>query len=765
MPTDLSHLARLRKMLSQVNPDNEAMELEKTLESQLEFPSPKTQLEARRFDSRTSKDLDASEFRTLENEKALESLDLLVRGRDDQIDAEGRFTLEAIVMPYHRPVVDIVNNRMQVEQLTPTWTGLSDASVRPKLEECFHSVGRINVPNILYAGSGFVVGDGLLMTNRHVASMFAMGVGTRNVRFQPGLSAEVDFYHENGNDQSDSLTVEDVVMIHPYWDMALVKVKGLPEHRKPLQLCAEDPANLVDRSVVVVGYPGYDPNGDDEFRSIQNRIFRSTYYVKRLQPGILRNRERVTSFQNVVDAITHDCSTLGGNSGSAAILVPDSPDEPAQVIGLHFAGRYLAANYAVPAYDLAQDPRMIDSGVNFAVPVPNPRPALYDPIWQRADHPDESSSKGSAESNAGSAVAISSGESGSGKTVGSNSGAQGRGNTQHWTIPLHVSISIGDATIPTPHISVAPPSQTADAEAEWLFSRKPTFPKPTIDDFSLASLAKKSFDWQAALSTALASSVAYEDRTIVMNACQQNWEFDSCEFYDIDTTQCFVAVSDGVTLVSFRGTKELHDWLANLNVISTTRDYGQVHRGFLGAFQVVESLLRNAIKHAGSHPLVLTGHSLGGALATVAAAEWKDVFPIRMIYTFGQPAVGKGDFVDHIKQNYSNQFFRFVNDDDIVPMVPPTYRHVGRLMHLDPNGNVKPRREALESAANDRTDTMSEVEFDRFRLSLLNSSLQQQALRNESLDPVTPTQEGLLPSVGDHSLTGYLGKIAARAGL
>jgi hypothetical protein len=117
---------------------------------------------------------------------------------------------------------------------------------------------------------------------------------------------------------------------------------------------------MTDREVVVLGYPGYDPTGDDEFQRIQNRIFRGTYYVKRLQPGLLRVRQPVESYKRQVQAATHDTSTLGGNSGSAVLVLPQAAEEHVQVIGLHFAGAYLVANYAVPTADLAQESISLD---------------------------------------------------------------------------------------------------------------------------------------------------------------------------------------------------------------------------------------------------------------------------------------------------------------------------------------------------------------------------------------------------------------------
>ena len=124
--------------------------------------------------------------------------------------------------------------------------------------------------------------------------------------------------------------------------MALIKVDGLAARFAPLKLSTKAPEDLVDRDVVAVGYPARDDRND---LALQDKIFSSIYNVKRLQPGKLRKRVSIRSFESVVNAVTHDSSTLGGNSGSAIIDA-----NTGEVVGLHFAGEYLKANYAVHAY-------------------------------------------------------------------------------------------------------------------------------------------------------------------------------------------------------------------------------------------------------------------------------------------------------------------------------------------------------------------------------------------------------------------------------
>src|SRR5262249_11323041 len=137
-----------------------------------------------------------------------------------------------------------------------------------------------------------------------------------------------------------TLMVRRVVMIHPYWDMALLAVEGLGD-RNPLTLSLRDMSGEDMIEVAAVGYPAFDTRND---RDVQNDLFRRIFGVKRLQPGTLGKVQNTESFGKVVPAVGHNCSTLGGNSGSALIDL-----ETGHVLALHFGGRYELINYGVPA--------------------------------------------------------------------------------------------------------------------------------------------------------------------------------------------------------------------------------------------------------------------------------------------------------------------------------------------------------------------------------------------------------------------------------
>ena len=93
---------------------------------------------------------------------------------------------------------------------------------------------------------------------------------------------------------------------------------------------------------------------------MQIQMFNGLFEKKRLLPGTMMGYRSIESFGHNLEAVAHDCSTLGGNSGSAVI-----DPESGMVVGLHFAGIYLQANFAVPPWQLALDAKVVDLGVQF----------------------------------------------------------------------------------------------------------------------------------------------------------------------------------------------------------------------------------------------------------------------------------------------------------------------------------------------------------------------------------------------------------------
>ncbi len=120
-------------------------------------------------------------------------------------------------------------------------------------------------------------------------------------------------------------------------------------------------------------------------------------------------------------------------------------------------------------------------------------------------------------------------------------------------------------------------------------------------------------------------------------------------------TQCFVVGDRQKIIIAFRGSeRKIADWATNAKAIRTNlsdndESLGGVHRGFNAAINSIWDELEAEIRalKTADQTIWLTGHSLGGALATLAAAKLHlddPKIPVNGLYTFGQPRVGSQKF-------------------------------------------------------------------------------------------------------------------------
>lgn len=145
------------------------------------------------------------------------------------------------------------------------------------------------------------------------------------------------------------------------------------------------------------------------------------------------------------------------------------------------------------------------------------------------------------------------------------------------------------------------------------------------------------------------------------------------ETFDSNGTQAILISTDKFLTLAFRGTEatSVKDIKSDAKATTTQCDSGgKVHCGFKEAFEEVAidiqcSLNQEQFKNK---PLFITGHSLGGALATIAAKKLKHEGGIASCYTFGSPRVGDEEWISNIKV----PFYRVVNAADCVTMMPPS---------------------------------------------------------------------------------------------
>lgn len=136
--------------------------------------------------------------------------------------------------------------------------------------------------------------------------------------------------------------------------------------------------------------------------------------------------------------------------------------------------------------------------------------------------------------------------------------------------------------------------------------------------------------------------------------------------------------------IAFTGSSETIDWIHNFKVAKVHREgMGYIHDGFADGWDDLRPLVYSDLAGDKKRKIVLTGHSLGGALATLASAWLKrDGFNVVACLTFGAPRVGNWDF----KKVYSKlgvPTYRFVHGYDIVPTIPRLfYFHVGSVVPI-----------------------------------------------------------------------------------
>jgi hypothetical protein len=183
----------------------------------------------------------------------------------------------------------------------------------------------------------------------------------------------------------------------------------------------------------------------------------------------------------------------------------------------------------------------------------------------------------------------------------------------------------------------------------------------------------------------------------------------------VTTAYVIQSPSGKTAILAFRGTDpgDFINVLTDAQVMLRAFRKGRVHSGFYLSVEVVWDEIHEALTAArdgkavvtdnggtlalqnGLESLYVTGHSLGGAMAVLAAARlfgdgYEDIRgKIKGIYTFGQPMVGDRDFANVCEEDFRGRFYRHVFENDVMPHLPPRsglkYAHAGGEYRMSKN--------------------------------------------------------------------------------
>jgi len=267
---------------------------------------------------------------TFEGELAKQALSKLKDPDADQPTPRELAALE-MMLRMMRPAPKFEDGKLEdfsepeFDQAFPNWQAFMAL-----LEPLKASIGRIETGPGDPTGTGFLVGDEVLVTNRHVLDVLSRG--TRQL--EPG-QGRVQFQAEFHPLASEpAAEILGVIAVHDKFDIALLRTR--PAKRPVLKIASEAPK--LEQTIAAIGHPFDDPVNNPLFT---RTIFGNTWGVKRVAPG-----EVIAASPSIIG---HDCSTLGGNSGSPLVSL-----DSAEVVGLHFGGGFLWRNEAVDCVELSK---------------------------------------------------------------------------------------------------------------------------------------------------------------------------------------------------------------------------------------------------------------------------------------------------------------------------------------------------------------------------------------------------------------------------
>lgn len=196
------------------------------------------------------------------------------------------------------------------------------------------------------------------------------------------------------------------------------------------------------------------------------------------------------------------------------------------------------------------------------------------------------------------------------------------------------------------------------------------------------------FSYDKAVHFAKLSQLAYAEPDAA-DPMARAMGYTEVKFFDNDGAEAYGLAREDVVVIAFRGTQptQFNDIKADLKTRKEYDAFGcRVHRGFKCEVDDIWEEIQKWLATQKFKQVYTTGHSLGGAMSTIAATRLPKG---TIVYNYGSPRVGTGEFAARFDEKYT--MHRFVNNNDIVPRVPfmlMGYRHAGELHYINTYGNI-----------------------------------------------------------------------------
>lgn len=243
-----------------------------------------------------------------------------------------------------------------------------------RIRTVIRSVGRIDIPiEPGFAGTCFVLAEGLVLTNRHVLEVIAVENTPGDWVLKWPDDTRINFVAEDGSPDATAFKVTGVAFAGPdpieetinfaHLDAAVLRVDPAEETGRrfpdPVVISTDVAQPKSGRDLYTVGFPGKPmtwmfegvPPAGFETAAVISSVFNAQFKVKRLSPGTVVSGPGQSAGDARGWILAHDASTLGGSSGSC---LADLTGGGLTIVGLHFGGLNRKQNWAHAASRLRE---------------------------------------------------------------------------------------------------------------------------------------------------------------------------------------------------------------------------------------------------------------------------------------------------------------------------------------------------------------------------------------------------------------------------